>query len=79
MNLKAVSLGPSLHQAKVLALVDDVKNSNGWLIFVAHDISDHPSPRGCRPSEFAQLVAAVVDRGIDVLPIKNAAGKARFS
>lgn len=79
MNLKAVSLAPSLDHAKLLGLIDEVKISNGWLIFVAHDVSDHPSSRGCRPRELARIVSAVLERGIDILPIKNAAGRARFS
>jgi peptidoglycan/xylan/chitin deacetylase (PgdA/CDA1 family) len=79
MNLKAVSLAPSLDHAKLLRLIDDAKATNGWIIFVTHDVSDRPSPRGCTPSELARVLSAVLERGIDVLPIKNAAGRTRFS
>jgi peptidoglycan/xylan/chitin deacetylase (PgdA/CDA1 family) len=79
MNLKAVPLTPSLDHAKVLTLIDDAKASNGWLIFVTHDVSDHPSPRGCRPTELARIVTSVLERNIEILPIKNAAGRTRFS
>jgi peptidoglycan/xylan/chitin deacetylase (PgdA/CDA1 family) len=79
MNLKAVPLAPSLDFAKVANLIEHAKASNGWLIFVTHDVSDHPSPRGCRPRELARILTAVLERSIDILPIKNAAGRTRFS
>jgi hypothetical protein len=48
------------------------------VIFFTHDVSDEPSPYGCRPGELAGVLQAVIDRGIEILPIKNAAGKMRF-
>jgi hypothetical protein len=79
MNLKAVPLARSVDHDKLRGLIDDAKTNNGWLIFVGYDVSDQPSPRGCKPSDLARIVSGVLERGIDVLPIKNAAGKTRFS
>jgi len=78
-NLKAVPLERSFDHAQVLRILDKVTVSNGWVIFFTHDISEHPSPYGCKPSDLAWVVKAVLDRGIEILPIKNAAGKVRFS
>src|SRR5262245_34005162 len=79
MNLKAVSLDPLTDYAQLLAMLDETQASNGWLIFFTHDISDDPSPYGYTPGDLARLVGAVLERGIEILPMKNAAGRARFS
>ena len=60
-------------------ILDEAKETNGWVIFFTHDVSDNPSPYGCLPRQLADVVQAVIDRGIEILPIKNAAGKIRFS
>ncbi len=79
MQLKAVSLERSFDQAYVERVLDDAKAGNGWVIFFTHDVSDNPSPYGCQPGRLADVIEAVIDRGIEILPIKNAAGKIRFS
>jgi peptidoglycan/xylan/chitin deacetylase (PgdA/CDA1 family) len=79
MNLRAVLLEPSLDHAKVVSLLDRSKSGNGWVIFVGHDISEHPSRNGCTPTALRGIITAVLDRGMDVLPIKNAAARTRFA
>jgi peptidoglycan/xylan/chitin deacetylase (PgdA/CDA1 family) len=79
MQLKAVGLERSFDQAHVERILDDAKETNGWVIFFTHDVSDNPSPYGCLPRQLADVVQAVIERGIEILPIKNAAGKIRFS
>lgn len=78
-QLKAVSLERSFDRARVEKALDDAMRSNGWVIFFTHDVSDKPSPYGCRPSHLAGVLQAVVERGIEILPMKNAARKMRFS
>jgi peptidoglycan/xylan/chitin deacetylase (PgdA/CDA1 family) len=78
MQLKAVSLERSFDRAHVEKILDDAKAINGWVIFFTHDISDNPSPYGCRPGQLAGVLQSVMDRGIEILPVKNAAGKMRF-
>jgi hypothetical protein len=78
MQLKAVSLERDFDPAHIERVLGEAKDTNGWVIFFTHDVSDKPSPYGCRPGELAGVLQAVVDRGIEILPIKNAAGKMRF-
>ena len=41
----------------------------GWLIFYTHDISKNPSPFGCRPEEFEQVVKMAINWNFKVLTI----------
>jgi len=79
MQLKAVSLERSFDQTHVEELLDEAKRANGWIIFFTHDVSDQPSPYGCTPGQLAGVLQAVVERGIEILPVKNAAGRMRFA
>lgn len=78
-QLKAVPLAQPFDQAQVSNVLDDATASNGWVIFFTHDVSDDPSEYGCKPAELARVAQDVLARGIEVLPIKNAAAKVSFS
>jgi len=52
--------------------IDALVAHPGWLIFFTHDISPTPTPYGCTPAVFAQLVAHAVDRGCRVLSVDAA-------
>lgn len=45
------------------------KESNGWLIFATHDISPDPSPYGCTPDFFEEVVRCSAESGARILPI----------
>ena len=47
MQLKAVGLERSFDQARMERILDEAKETNGWVIFFTHDVSDSPSPYGC--------------------------------
>jgi len=79
MQLKAVSLERAFDQGRVEKILDEARETNGWVIFFTHDVSDTPSPYGCLPGQLADVLEAVIERNIEILPIKNAAGKMRFS
>lgn len=78
-ELKAVSLERGLDLAQIRDWLDRAKRQNAWLIFFTHDVSMQPSDYGCTPAAFARIVALVAKAGIKVLPVKNAAGFARFA
>ena len=79
-QLKAVGLEQgALDGLDVDALLDQAALAKGWLIFFTHDVSDAPSPFGCHTSSFEAVLDKVAARGLRVLPLKNAAGAARFS
>lgn len=79
-QLKAIGLERrALQSLDVDALLDQAAQCNGWLVFFTHDVSDAPSPFGCDTSSFDAVLDKVAARGFRVLPLKNAAGVARFS
>jgi peptidoglycan/xylan/chitin deacetylase (PgdA/CDA1 family) len=79
-QLRAVSLEQSFERrTEVLDALDEAQESNGWVLFFTHDVSETPSRYGCTPGDLARILEAVLDRGIDVLPMKAAAAKVRFS
>jgi len=72
-QLKAVVLGRSLDRSRIARTLDAAQTSNGWVIFYTHDISEEPSEYGCRAAELAATVQDVVDRGVEILPVRSAA------
>lgn len=68
----------SFDVVKIERIIDEAVARKGWLNFFTHDVSDNPSPFGCTPPAFRRVVEMVVDRGIDILPVKNATGRVRF-
>ncbi|MES5099198.1 polysaccharide deacetylase family protein [Agrobacterium sp. BA1120] len=52
--------------------IDTVVAQPGWLIFFTHDVSETPTPYGCRPETFATLVDYAVSKGCLVLPVRDA-------
>lgn len=45
------------------------KRDRGWLIFSTHDISENPSPFGCRPEFFESIIREAVASSSTILPI----------
>jgi peptidoglycan/xylan/chitin deacetylase (PgdA/CDA1 family) len=43
--------------------------NRGWLVFSTHDVADKPSPFGCRPEYFEQVVRIARESGARVLPV----------
>jgi len=56
----------------VKALIDDNARARGWLIFATHDLSGDPSPFGCTPDFFEQVVQWSVESGARILPVVGA-------
>lgn len=53
-------------------IIDLNCRSHGWLILATHDISDSPTPFGCTPSFFEQVVQYAAQSGARVLPVVQA-------
>lgn len=60
------------NQERLKREIDAVKAQPGWLIFFTHDISDNPSPYGCTPHNFEQLVQYARDSGCEILTVDQA-------
>jgi peptidoglycan/xylan/chitin deacetylase (PgdA/CDA1 family) len=53
-------------------VVDLNRQARGWLVFATHDIEERPSPFGCTPEFFEDVVKYAVKSGACVLPVAAA-------
>lgn len=53
-------------------LIDDNRQVGGWLIFATHDICNDPTPWGCTPDFFEDIVRYSVKSGARILPVCRA-------
>ena len=53
-------------------LIAGNRTACGWLIFATHDVSDHPTPYGCTPGFFEDIVEYAVASGARILPVAEA-------
>jgi peptidoglycan/xylan/chitin deacetylase (PgdA/CDA1 family) len=56
----------------VKRVIDNNIAARGWLIFATHDICDNPSPFGCSPQFFSEIVKYAADSGARILPVVKA-------
>jgi peptidoglycan/xylan/chitin deacetylase (PgdA/CDA1 family) len=72
-QLAAYFLEKSRHDVQTVKdLIDRNRQLRGWLIFATHDISDHPTPFGCTPAFFEDVVQYAVSSGASILPVVKA-------
>ena len=55
-------------------LMDENSRARGWLIFATHDVAPSPSPFGCTPEFFREIVSYAASSGARVLPVAEAWG-----
>jgi glycosyltransferase involved in cell wall biosynthesis len=60
------------HVQAVKDMIDQNRNACGWLIFATHDISDSPTPYGCTPEFFEEVVQYAIRSGAQILPVARA-------
>jgi glycosyltransferase involved in cell wall biosynthesis/peptidoglycan/xylan/chitin deacetylase (PgdA/CDA1 family) len=53
-------------------LIDRNRQACGWLIFATHDISDRPTPFGCTPEFFENVVQYAIGSGAQIVPVVEA-------
>jgi peptidoglycan/xylan/chitin deacetylase (PgdA/CDA1 family) len=53
-------------------LIDRNRAMRGWTIFGTHDVSANPSPYGCSPAFFEEVVSYAKESGAVVLPVARA-------
>jgi peptidoglycan/xylan/chitin deacetylase (PgdA/CDA1 family) len=53
-------------------LIDENRRARGWLILATHDISKDPTPFGCTPEFFENIVQYAVSSGAHILPVAKA-------
>jgi len=71
--LKCVELtNARLTVERLKVLLDAVVSSNGWLIFLSHDVSPWPSPYGCTPELLTRALAGAAARRIEIVTVAGA-------
>jgi hypothetical protein len=60
-------------------VIDLNQEVRGWIIFATHDVSTTPSPYGCTPAFFEDVVRYALDSGALVLPVARALEEIRSS
>lgn len=58
--------------ANVKNLIDQNRRVNGWLIFATHDVCEDPTPYGCTPGFFEDVVQSAVSSGAQIMPVVHA-------
>lgn len=58
-------------------MIDRTVRDGGWLILATHDVSEAPTPFGCRPGYFEEIVRYAAVSGARVLPVIDALAMAR--
>jgi peptidoglycan/xylan/chitin deacetylase (PgdA/CDA1 family) len=53
-------------------VIDRNNAARGWLIFATHDVCGKPSPFGCTPGFFEEIVQYAVNSGARILPVTQA-------
>jgi peptidoglycan/xylan/chitin deacetylase (PgdA/CDA1 family) len=56
----------------VREIIDRNCEQHGWLVFATHDISDSPTPFGCTPRFFEDVVQYAANSGARILPVTQA-------
>jgi hypothetical protein len=68
--LSAFFLEQSRHDpGAVKRMIERNCRAYGWLIFATHDVCDAPSPFGCTPDFFENIVRCAASSGARVLPV----------
>lgn len=71
--LSAYFLEKSRHSVQAVRdLIDRNRQARGWLIFATHDIADDPTPFGCTPEFFQDVVGCASRSGATILPVNRA-------
>ncbi len=58
--------------------IEDNVLANGWLIFYTHDISDNPTPYGCTPELFNEVVKYSKSSGALILSVNEVCDLLKF-
>ncbi|MGA7329571.1 MAG: polysaccharide deacetylase family protein [Rhodomicrobium sp.] len=63
-----------LHQGElpIEKYIQKALKQSGWLIFVAHDVDERPSPFGCTPKVLENALRLVSEAGIEVMTVEAA-------
>lgn len=70
--LRAVGIEGHMRLEQLTPWIDDLVRASGWLVFLTHDVQDHPSPYGTTPDILDALVTQSLSIGAEVLTVDAA-------
>ncbi len=53
-------------------VIEQNRQACGWLIFATHDVTENPTPFGCTPEFFNEVVEYAVQSGAQIVPVVEA-------
>lgn len=77
--VRAISLYEHLFDRPKLQALLGKLHGNTWLVFYTHDVDPAPSAYGVSPDLLAYAVKTAAEMGHEILPVKNALGRAAFA
>jgi peptidoglycan/xylan/chitin deacetylase (PgdA/CDA1 family) len=77
-NLRAFFLEKSRGSPQIVKdVIDRTQRERGWLVLATHDVCEQPTPFGCVPQFFEEIVQYAVRSGARVLPVGDALAEIR--
>jgi len=71
--LRAFFLEKSRNNPEVVKnLIEQNRQARGWLILATHDVCKNPTPWGCAPEFFEDIVRCAINSGARILPVIQA-------
>src|SRR5207245_9429003 len=71
--LRAYFLEKTRHDRNAIkTLIEQNRAARGWLIFATHDVCKAPTPYGCTPDFFQDIVEYAVRSGTRIAPVAEA-------
>jgi peptidoglycan/xylan/chitin deacetylase (PgdA/CDA1 family) len=78
--LRAYFLEKTRHDRDAVKnVIEQNRAACGWLIFATHDVCDAPTPYGCTPRFFEDIVECSVGSGARIVPVAEALDSLRAS
>jgi Polysaccharide deacetylase len=78
--LRAYFLEKTRHDREgIKTLIEQNRAACGWLIFATHDVCNDPTPYGCTPGFFEDIVECSARSGARILPVAEALDALRFN
>jgi len=57
---------------KLKELIQQNQHEKGWTILYTHDVCETPSPYGCTPQEFREVLECATESGAEILSVSEA-------
>ena len=70
--VKGTPIDHTTDTAAIVNAIDETVRRNGWLVLFTHDVAPQPTWIGCTPQLLDAAVTAALDRGCEVLTVRDA-------